>query len=246
MDRIATLLDKNNAPVRVNGDVACVPMPEPSLRREAHVSGNQVDVLHCPFCGSGGVVARSDGSIECTFCNAAFTVTVSPMYAAFPQSVGGQEYPWPGRPGDPAMMGGDPNAAGGDGYGGGLIPGGGDGDPDGDGDTDSDGPPWADSDDEADSSSDGDDDDGSDEKDEAEVGGKKKPPFGKKSSVMAPHRSDAFTRGDLASFGSRDPMIYSTATGGRLPEREYMRHLAIATSADPNAMAARIREERRA
>lgn len=222
-ERIAVLLNKDGTPVRKEGVIVFAPM---TLRRTAHVSDNQVDVFHCAFCGSGGIVARGDGSIECSFCNSAFTVTVSPLYPAFPQSVNGQPYPWPGRPDggvDPSMMGpigGDPSAAaGGSGFGGKLIPGNGggdDADPDGDGD--SDGPPWAKgSDDEGDSSSDDSSDDG--DGDEATVGGKKKPPFGKKS--------------------------YLTVTGARLPEDEYIRHLAIATAADPNAVAARIREERR-
>lgn len=219
MDRIATLLDERGQPALRGRDKIIVPMPD--MRRQAHVSGNQVDVLHCPFCGSGAVVARSDGSIECSFCNSAFTVTVSPVYPAFPMSVNGQPYPWPGRPADgmdPAMMG-DPNAAAAAGdpnYGGSLIPGGG-GDPDAD--PNGDGNPFADGGDESDDE--GGPPSGGDDKDdkEAEVGGKKQPPFGKKKS-------------------------YLTATGALLPEDEYVRHLAIATAADPNAMAARVRESR--
>jgi hypothetical protein len=166
-------------------------------------------------------VARADGSIECTFCNSAFTVTVSPVYPSFPQSVNGQPYPWPGRPDggvDPSMMGdpnADPNASpDGSGFGGKLVPGNGGAEDVGDGDDDSDGdsddaPPWA-----------KDDDDSDDDDSEAEVGGKKQPPFGKKKS-------------------------YRTATGAVLPAEEFMRHLAIATAKDPNTMAAQVRAERR-
>ena len=220
-ERIAVLLDKGQ-PATFKDRLLSVPVPFPRVTKTAHVSGNQIDVFHCPFCGSGAVVARSDMSIECSFCNSAFTVTVSPVYPAFPMSVNGQPYPWPGRPDggmDPAMMGGDPNAAGG-GFGGQLIPGGGDGGPEGDGDGD-DAPPWAD-----DGDGSGDEgaapEGGDDEDTEAEVGGKKKPPFGKKKSSLR------------------------TANGTLLPRDEYMRHLAISTAKDPNAMAARIKQERRA
>lgn len=37
----------------------------PKITVVAHVSGNSIDVMHCPFCGSGALVARSDGTIEC-------------------------------------------------------------------------------------------------------------------------------------------------------------------------------------
>lgn len=74
-----------------------------TLRYVAHVSGNQVDLAHCPFCGSGSIIARSDGTVECSYCTAVFTVQVQPQFAAFPQSVDGQPYPWPGQP-DPSGM----------------------------------------------------------------------------------------------------------------------------------------------
>jgi hypothetical protein len=64
----------------------------------AHVSGNQVDILHCPFCGSGAVIGRSDGTVECGFCTSVYTVQVQPQYSGFPQSVDGQPYQWPGMP----------------------------------------------------------------------------------------------------------------------------------------------------
>jgi hypothetical protein len=119
---------------------------------------------------------------------------------------------------DPSMMG-DPNAGGDDGgFGGSLIPGGGDdadAEDDGDGD---DSPPWAKGgegagDSAADPSDDGDT--------EAEVGGKKKPPFTKKKSARQGYR---------------------TATGHVLPTDVFMQHLAIASAKDPNQMAAAIKE----
>lgn len=230
--RWAVLLDERGNWASVDGRPLAVPMP---FLKSAHVSGNQIDIFHCPFCGSGDIVSRSDASIECGFCNSAFTVTVSPVYPAFPMSVNGQPYPWPGRPEDQMMMG-DPNAADdGSGFGGQLIPGeaGGAGDEGDVGDGDGDGPPWAEggSDDaaaEGDDSGSGDDDDK-----EAEVGGKKKPPFGKKKSVLV-------SGGVFGRYG------YRTATGHTLPEDVFIQHLAIATAKDPNAMAAQVKERNEA
>ncbi|GAA1978440.1 hypothetical protein [Kitasatospora viridis] len=68
------------------------------LVRHAHQSGDGVQVMHCPMCGSGQVIGRSDGNIECQFCNTAFIVRVQPMYSAFPQSVGGMPVQIPGMP----------------------------------------------------------------------------------------------------------------------------------------------------
>jgi hypothetical protein len=81
--------------------IATLVAPDSPFKITAHVSGNQVDVLHCPFCGSGSVVGRSDGTIECGYCTSVFTVGVQPAYNGFPQSVDGQPYEWPGKP-DPA------------------------------------------------------------------------------------------------------------------------------------------------
>lgn len=78
-------------------------MPK-GMQVTAHVSGNQIDVLHCPFCGSGAVIARSDGTIECGYCTSIFTVQVQPAYAGFPQSVDGQPYQWPGMPDPNSVM----------------------------------------------------------------------------------------------------------------------------------------------
>lgn len=67
--------------------------------KEAHDSGDQVNIYHCPFCGSGQVIGRSDRTVECTFCQAVFTVQVQPMYSAFPQTIDGQPVQEPGMPG---------------------------------------------------------------------------------------------------------------------------------------------------
>lgn len=52
----------------------------------AHDSGDGQTIYHCPFCGSGQVIARSDRTIECEFCHTSFTVQVQPEYSAFPQT----------------------------------------------------------------------------------------------------------------------------------------------------------------
>lgn len=70
----------------------------------AHDSGDGQTVYHCPFCGGGNVIGRSDGTIECGFCNTHFTVQVQPEFAGMPQTIDGQPYDVPGMPG-----GVDPN-----------------------------------------------------------------------------------------------------------------------------------------
>ncbi len=69
---------------------------KPNLVVLAHDSGDSVTIFHCPFCGSGQVIARSDGSVECEFCHAAFTVQVQPEFSAFPQTIGGGPVDVPG------------------------------------------------------------------------------------------------------------------------------------------------------
>jgi hypothetical protein len=80
----------------------------PDIIRMAHDSGDAEVVFHCPFCGSGQVIARNDGTIECEFCSACFTVQVQPQYPAFPQTINGQPInvpgmgpQWPGQEQDP-------------------------------------------------------------------------------------------------------------------------------------------------
>lgn len=89
-----------------------------AFRRQAHQSGDGVTIRHCPFCGSGQVIGRSDGDVECGFCNQAFLVRVQPMFSAFPQSVGGMPVQIPGMPppqsGMPGMPGQMPPGAGGE------------------------------------------------------------------------------------------------------------------------------------
>jgi GNAT superfamily N-acetyltransferase len=159
-DRVAVLVTgKSTAPAFV------------SLMKVAHVSGNTVDALHCPFCGSGSVTARSDGSIECGFCTAAYTVQVQPQFSAFPQSVDGAQYPWPGRDDMGMGPGGGPVPPG---VGGAPVPG---EDPD---EEEGGGPPWAQGGAQGDEDPDEDEEE-DDEDPEASVGGAKAPPFVRKS-----------------------------------------------------------------
>jgi hypothetical protein len=43
------------------------------MQKQAHDSGDGETIYHCPFCGSGQVIARSDKTIECEFCFAGET-----------------------------------------------------------------------------------------------------------------------------------------------------------------------------
>lgn len=119
---------------------------QPHIIRLAHDSGDSITVFHCPFCGSGQVIARSDGSIECEFCHSSFTVQVQPEFSAFPQTIGGvpvdvpgmgpDQQPMAGPEGeqdmgvdpndpnaDPEAMGGEAQSMGGDTGDGGFPPG---------------------------------------------------------------------------------------------------------------------------
>lgn len=192
-----------------------VPGVEPGLPRiVAHVSGNSIDIMHCPFCGSGAVLARSDGTVECNFCTSVFTVQVQPQFAAFPQTAEGMPYQWPGQPGLDQLAGGGDGAMGG-------FPGPVAGEPDSEAD---DNPFGASADDEgeegdADEAAGGaaasDDVEGT----KAQVGGKDAPPFTKKKS-------------------------YRTAAGYQLDRDEYLRHLAISAAHHRGKVARLVRESR--
>lgn len=80
----------------------------PTLVVLAHDSGDAEVVFHCPFCGSGQVLARNDGTIECQFCQACFTVQVQPQFPAFPQTINGMPVNVPGM--GPQWPGEDPAA----------------------------------------------------------------------------------------------------------------------------------------
>lgn len=69
-----------------------------AMRFLAHDSGDGVTIYHCPFCGSGQVVARSDGTTECEFCHNSFLVQIQPQQHAMPQTINGVPYQIPGMP----------------------------------------------------------------------------------------------------------------------------------------------------
>ena len=77
------------------------------ISKTAHDSGDGSTIYHCPFCGSGQVIARSDRTIECEFCHTAFTVQVQPMFPAFPQTINGMPVQVPGMPGEVGTGGPD-------------------------------------------------------------------------------------------------------------------------------------------
>lgn len=62
---------------------------------------------NCCFCGSGQVIARSDGTVECEFCHSTFTVQVQPQFPAFPQTIDGVPVDVPGMPSNNAPMPGE-------------------------------------------------------------------------------------------------------------------------------------------
>lgn len=56
--------------------------------RLGHQMADPTVVAHCPFCGSGDVIARSDGSVECVFCSRYFSISEQPQYASLPGAQG--------------------------------------------------------------------------------------------------------------------------------------------------------------
>lgn len=55
-------------------------------KKEAHVSSDPSVVSHCVFCGSGAIVARGDGGVECTLCNRSFSVMEQPLFSNMPST----------------------------------------------------------------------------------------------------------------------------------------------------------------
>lgn len=170
----------------------------PTLRMLAHDATEDQELRHCPFCGSGKIIGRQDGSVECEFCHGYFTVQTQPQFPNFPQTINGAPQSIPGMPGQVETPGGD----------GGFPPGG--DDEAAMGEEQGEGPPWAQA------PTDG----PSEETDEGaeSASGEEPPPFAKKS--------------------------FRTATGARLTEEDYVRHLAIALAPDRSAMIRRIAAER--
>lgn len=70
----------------LNIEVARRFAPVASMMREAHYSTDPTRVNHCVFCGSGALVARSDGGVDCNLCQRSFTVMEQPMYSNMPST----------------------------------------------------------------------------------------------------------------------------------------------------------------
>lgn len=92
-ERIGWTVDSVEETDRVES-VYCAVVPE----HENFVLDGLINTMNCPFCGSGQVIARSDGTVECEFCSTAFTVQVQPQMPAFPQTIDGVPQQVPGMP----------------------------------------------------------------------------------------------------------------------------------------------------
>lgn len=85
--------------VEQRGDKGWTPIWAEGLRTVAHDSGDGVTIRHCPFCGGGSPIARSDGTAQCQFCDTCFTVQVQPAHSATPQTINGVPHVHPDMPG---------------------------------------------------------------------------------------------------------------------------------------------------
>jgi hypothetical protein len=86
-------------------EVFCAVVPETG----SFVLEDNLWTRNCPFCGSGKIVANSDGSIGCQYCQRSFTVRVQPAFSAMPQQMdqmnaGAPDF-GPGGQGDPSANG---------------------------------------------------------------------------------------------------------------------------------------------
>ena len=185
--------------------------------RVAHDPGDPLITSHCPFCGSGQVVGRSDGTIGCDFCGQNYIVRVQPAFPGMPQMPGG-----PGAPSDVGPDGGlvDPGMIGPDGM---PVDEGPPGDDEGAppfGEDDGEGPPPGAGEEGGDGapppSGDGDDSKG--------------PPPGKGDSKKKPPKKASLRR-------------YRGLQGQLLDEGQYVRHLAAALSGNHPAVLATLRAE---
>jgi len=198
---------------------------EGKVVKVAHDPGDPQITSHCPFCGSGQIVGRSDGTIGCDFCGMNYIVRVQPAFPGMPQAPGmggaptdvGPEMMDPGMEGevgpdgmplDPGMEegaeeGGFPPE---DGEGGGFPP----GDEDAEAEEEGGFPPG-----------DGDEDDGGDD---------------------APPPKKSKSKGDSKSKSKKEGS-FRTVAGDLLDEDAYVRHLAVLHSGGNPAVIAAIRAE---
>lgn len=187
--------------------------------RIAHDPGDPLITSHCPFCGSGQVVGRSDGTISCDFCGQVYIVRVQPAFPGMPQMPNG-----PGAPSDIGPDGGvlPPDAVGPDG-----LPIGGEEDlPPGAEDDEGGFPPDAEGDDEGFPSE---DDEGPPEGDDGD--GDEGPPPPKKK--------------DKGKSKKESVKTYHGPDGVVMTEDQFVRHLAAAFSGNNVEVLARLRAEAR-
>jgi ribosomal protein L37AE/L43A len=78
----------------IDEEVFCPRVPE----YENFVLDGLINTKNCPFCGSGQVVAGSDGTISCDFCDTTFIVQVQPQQSSMPQTIDGVPQQLPGMP----------------------------------------------------------------------------------------------------------------------------------------------------
>jgi hypothetical protein len=95
----------------VSGHTSWAEIKRRRLTKVAHDPGDMQITSHCPFCGSGQVIGRSDGNIECEFCGMAYLVRVQPAFTGMPQQPAGPGFGGPssmqGDLMDPGMIGPD-------------------------------------------------------------------------------------------------------------------------------------------
>lgn len=172
-------------------------------RKVAHDPGDPLVTSHCPFCGSGQVVGRSDGTIGCDFCGQNYIVRVQPAFPGMPQMPMG-----PGAPSDVGPDGGlvDPGMVGPDGMpmDGEEPPPGEDGDPEGPPMDDGDGPPP---------------DDGGDDAPPPKGKSKKKSSLRYRGLEGQPLTEDQFLRHVAVRASGADPRVMARlrADAGRRP-----------------------------
>lgn len=182
--------------------------------RIAHDPGDPLITSHCPFCGSGQVVGRSDGTIGCDFCGQNYIVRVQPAFPGSPQMPGS-----PGAPSDAGPDGGvvDPGMVGPDGM---PVDEGPPGDDEGAPPAGDDGgpPPGA--------GGEGDDD--------------APPPPGKGDDSKGPPKSKGDSKKPPGKKGARR---YRGLHGEPLTEGQFIRHMAAALSGNHPSVLARLRAE---
>lgn len=186
--------------------------------RIAHDPGDPLITSHCPFCGSGQVVGRSDGTISCDFCGQVYIVRVQPAFPGMPQMPNG-----PGAPSDIGPDGGvlPPDAIGPDG-----LPVGGEEDLPPGAEEDAEGPPFGDEEDEEE----GPPEDVSGLPEDADDGGQDEGP-------PPPKKKGKSKKESVKTYRGPDGQV--------MTEDQYVRHLGAALSGNDPAVLARLRAEAR-